>query len=544
MIRFDLCKLPQATRIYCDYVGRKQQAVSLFERDPFELDSYRSIADMLESRDYNRERVSALLLEMNSGWSADEAALVNCRRLALGDCVAVLTGQQVGLLGGPMLTALKALHAVRLAGELEERLARPVVPIFWLELEDHDLDEVSRLTVKNARHKLVELHLEAKHGAGKRAPVRDIVLGAEYDKLRRELAGLWPRTENSRAAWKILDGCYSAEDTFATGFAAFFARLMSRFGLVLADPSHEEFKRIAAPVFSAEISGPLTDLEAFTQQQDRLDGAGYHTQVETTPGNMQLFVYEGGEKHRLAVEGDECSLVGSDTRLSRGELKSLAEEKPEAFAPSVLLRPLVQDTLFPTAAYVAGPAEVAYFAQIRPLYEAMGIPMPAIMPRAGATLIGAAARRTLRDFDIDLAEGELFQEREELIKNVVAKHVPDATERLFTQARSGVAEAMSSLLGGLEASDEGFIKAAQSTARKIDYHMGKLERKYIKALERKNEAAVRRLERLANTLYPGGTLQERVFTVAQFTNLYGEAVFDTIAEAFEPLKPDHVFIEV
>ena len=544
MTRFDLRNLPQVSKIYTDYVGGKESAISLFERDPFDIDSYRTLAKLLEGRDYDRGRMSSLLLEMNTGWGADETALVNCRRLRQSDCLAVLTGQQVGLLGGPMLTALKALHAVRLAGELEARLARPVVPIFWLELEDHDQDEVSRLTVKNARHKLVELHLEAKPGAGRRVPVKDIVLGDDFDRLRRELAGIWPRTENSRTSWKIIDTCYSSEDTFATGFIAFFTRLMSRFGLVLADPSHPEFKRRAASVFAAEISGPLADSEAFARQRDRMEAAGYHSQAEAQRGNLQLFIYENGEKRRLAKDDDEFVLVSLNSRISKQELLSIAEEKPETLAPAVLLRPLVQDTLFPTAAYVAGPAEIAYLAQIKPVYEAMGIPMPAIMPRSGATLFGAASRRTVRDFSIDLAEGEIFQEKGELIKHVVAKHMPNHTERLFVHARTSVAEAMTNLLGGLDASDEGFVKAAQSTARKIDYHMSKLERKYVTVLERKNEVLVRRIDRLANTLYPGGTLQERVFPVAQFINLYGEAVLDTVAESFEPLKPDHVFVEV
>jgi len=544
MIRFDLCRLPGSSRLFCDYVRREPAAVSLFALDPFDPGSLKAQATALAGRDYHREQLAAVLEEQNRAWGADEAALENCRRLKSGNCLAVVTGQQVGLLGGPLFTAVKALHAVRLAGHIERELGQPVVPIFWLELEDHDLEEISRLTVKDAQHGLNTLvHTpEVNSGRVSRRPVKDILLGRDIERLKHDLAALWPKTEHSEELWRILDNCYSAVRSFAEGFALVHAHFLSRFGIVLADPSQPEFKRSAAHVFASDISEPLTAREDFTSHSEKIISTGYHIQVETKPEQLQLFLIEEGEKRRIAADGDRFRLVGAQERFGREKLISISKTEPERLVPAVLLRPLVQDTLFPTVAYVAGPAEVAYLAQTKPLYTALGVPMPLVMPRSGVTLIGSNAHRTVRTYGIDLPGGELFQDRDELVQHILEEHSQARFREHFRKARLEVADAITRLISGLDAVDEGFAKAAGSAGQKIDYQIDRLEKKYRQAVERKNRATVHRLIRLANTLYPQGVLQERAFPVAQFINLYGSAIFNIISDSIDPVNPAHSFI--
>jgi bacillithiol biosynthesis cysteine-adding enzyme BshC len=544
MKRFKLSELPGTTRLYCDYVRRGKPALSLFRHDPFDLAGAHAQAAAVSERDYGRERLAEILAEQNKRWGCDEAAGANCRRLRRSNCLAVVTGQQVGLLGGPLYTAVKALHAVRLAEYYESQLGQPVVPIFWMELEDHDLDEVSRITVKDGEHQLHQLQLSHEGiSQPSRKAVKEIRLGEDIERLLKELDGIWPRTDHSRTLTRMIRDSYSSSRTYAEAFAVLMSRLLSRFGLILADPSHPELKRRAAALFIKEIDGPLTGTEDYSRHLDSLSGAGYHVQVETRGENLQLFLIVDGAKQRLAATKDGFRLVGSDERLSREQLEKIVEHEPGRLVPAVLLRPLVQDSLFPTLAYVGGPAEIAYWAQLEPLYAAAGIPMPLVVPRAGATVTGSAARRIIQKFEIELEAGELFQEKESLVGHILSEHIPSHSKHIFRWARKEIHEALERLHNELEAEDEGFAQATAAVQSKVEYHLERLEGKHKRAMERKHEVVVRQIERLANTLFPGGMLQERAFPQAQFVNLYGTAVYDLIAESINPADPDHCFVE-
>jgi bacillithiol biosynthesis cysteine-adding enzyme BshC len=545
MIRFELNKIPGATRLFSDYVGRDTKAIDLFERDPRDLASARVQAEAISQREYERERLAEILEKQNSRWGCEEAATANCRRLRRPNCLAVVTGQQVGLFGGPLYTAVKALHAVGLAEYYEQQLGQPVVPIFWMELEDHDLDEVSRIVVKDEEHQLHHLQLNPSGvNQPSRKPVREIKLGEDVERIRKDLDGIWPRTEHTRALNRLLKESCSPDRTFSEAFAVFMSRLLSRFGLILADPSHPELKRRAAAVFSAEIDGPLTGMEDYVLHLKAIREAGYHVQVETRGENLQLFLTMDGEKQRLASARSGFRLVGAETRLSRDELQKILEGEPDKLVPAVLLRPLVQDTLFPTLAYIGGPAEIAYWAQLKPLYRSVGIPMPLVVPRAGATVTGSASRRFIQKFGIDVAGGELFQEKESLVGHVLSEHLPSHSKQIFRSAREEIQGTLERLQSELQAENEGFTRATEAVQQKVGYHLERLENKYGRAMERKHEDVVRQIERLSNTLYPGGMMQERAFPQAQFVNLYGTTVYDLIAEAINPTDPDHCFVEV
>ena len=539
-MHIELRELPGTPELFRDYAGGDPRALALYARDPSDAASLAAAAAAVGGRDYDRKRLADILVEQNEQWGADEAALANCRRLERDDCLAVVTGQQVGLLGGPLLVLFKALHAVRLAERCERELGRPVVPIFWLELEDHDLGEVNRLTVMDREHGLRTLSLDLEGGS--RRPVKDILLGPGIEGLLAELEGTWPRTEFSRDAFDLLRRCYAPDSSFADGFARLHAALLSRFGLVLADPSHPHLKRRAAALFAEEISRPSASRERFIQHEKEILAAGYGRQVETPAGALHLFLEVGGLKYRLAADGERRRLVGHDDSFDKGELLEIAEREPRRLVPAVLLRPLVQDTLFPTVAYVAGSSEVSYLAQARPLYEALGVPMPVVVPRAGGTLLGGPARRAAERYGLE--PEEMLEPAEALLKRVLAKHVAPGAGELFASVKRDVGEALARLTGELDAGEEGFAGAAEKAGRKIAYNLDKLEERYDAALRRQNEVIVRRIARLSNAVFPNGSLQERVFPVAQFLNGHGEGIADAVADAVDPLRPRHAFIPI
>lgn len=541
MRQIELSELPGVSDLFRDYTLGEQQALDLFLHDPYDPDSVRRQAESLSERDYDRQNLSEVLTGQNQTWGAEQQALDNCILLGDADCMAVVTGQQVGLPGGPMYTLIKALHTIRLAALYENELGLPVVPIFWLELEDHDIEEVSSLTVKDSEHRLTSLRLEAGEG-GTRRPVKDILLGPDIDRILNELAGLLPRTEYGEELFKQLRRCYTAEASFAEAFARLLTKWLSGLGLVLADPSHPHLKMQASNIFAGEIEEPGTSRQRYLDQLLRIAASGYSEQVTTRAGRLQLFLLVEGEKYRIAADEEDFALEGSNLKFDRGEILKIVEEEPQRLVPSVLLRPIVQDTLFPTLAYIGGPAEVSYFAQATPLYQEFGVDMPLIMPRSGVTLVGSASRRTLETYSIELTE--IFQSAEDLTRHVIAEHVPEQARLLFRQAKLEIAEAMARLKLELDPGEDGFAHATEAAAKKVRYHLDKLEDKYMRAVERKNEVLVSRLFRLSNTLFPGGSLQERVFSIAQVINTYGSGVINAILESIDPTNPTHLFIDM
>lgn len=532
--------IPGATRLYRDYLRGAADALNLFAHPPFSLDAVRALAGELEKRDYERADTAAVLVGQNRAWGAAPAALENCEKLQRRDCLAVVTGQQAGFLGGPLYTALKALHAVLLARAYEEVLARPVVPIFWLEIEDHDLDEISRLVIRDRDNGLHDLHLELPPAANR--PVNRIPIGDAAALAFARLADVWPKTEFSEALFTLLARSYAPDDTLPDGFARLLAALLSPHGLVLADPSHHLFKRRAAGVFATEIESSLSAAPAFISHQARIGELRYHTQVQASADRLNLFLLDGDTKYRVARAGDHFTTGDPAEIIAAEDLLAVAESEPERFIPSVLLRPLVQDTLFPTLAYIAGPGEVAYFAQLKPAYDQFGVPMPLIVPRAGATLLGGAARRSMNAYRIEAAE--MFQPAADLVRHIVAEHVPGDAGKLFDWTRSEIVASLDRLKTELEAGDGGFAQAVDAAREKVEYHLGKLQERYLKELERRNETLVRRIEALAALVFPQGKLQERSYTIAEFINQFGPGVIGRLMETIDPLAPYHAVVGI
>lgn len=540
-VSIELASLPGVSDLFRDYVYGKKSATDFFQNPPYSQDGFKQTAKAVSERDYHREALAAVLLEQNQGWDAGEAALENCKRLEIDSALAVVTGQQVGFLGGPLYSVIKALQAVRLAKSLEEKLKQPVVPIFWLELEDHDVDEVSRFTILDHERQLQPLRIEVEQRKPN-IPVNRLPISPSLDEILEQLGKSWLRTEFSDEIFKLLRRSYGVGATLADGFARLFASLLSPYGLVLADPSHRFFKARASDVFEREIAQPLSATEEFREQGKKLLAAHYHNQVIVAEEKLNLYLLDEEEKFRIISAGKHFMLNDPSDVIIREDLETVAESEPERLIPSVLLRPLVQDTLFPTLAYVAGAAEVAYFAQLKPAYRQFDIPMPMIVPRVGITLISGNARRSIEKYKVEVRE--LFQPAGMLIKHVLSEHVPAQSDLLFNWARQEIRETIDRLRTELDTGESSFAKAAETTAEKIDYHLGKMQDRYIKDLERKHEILVRKIEALSNTVFPDGKLQERVFTIAQFINQYGPKVLQIIYDAIEPLAPIHKLIEV
>jgi len=455
----------------------------------------------------------------------------------------VVTGQQVGLFGGPMFAVYKALSAVKLA---EEATAAGVdaVPIFWLATYDHDLAEVNHISLPGADGILRTLTTSSHAVPG--APVSQVRLGDEILPVVEEAATLLGDTEVTQ----YLRESYRAGETMGTAFARFCARLFGPWGVIVLDASDKELHRIAAPIYRSAIERAEELESALLARGHELESAGYFQQVKVTSSSVLVFTMRDGARtaiHRRTegVYNANEFVIGSNAgaeKLSSGELLERIATAPENFSPNVLLRPVVQDYLLPTLAYTGGAAEAAYFAQAGTVYETLLGRVTPIVPRFSATLVEPKVQRWLRQYEISVPDA--FEGAEALRQELASRTLPADLQAAFEHANNSVGEAFSGLKEALAKLDPTLVDASETGAAKVRYQLDRLRERATAAELRRSEVVNRHAEGLSAALYPENALQERGTGGAYFVARQGTELLKSIHDAMHTDCHDHQILEL
>lgn len=510
-------RMPGFPRLFASYAEDYPALARHFGGNWQSGDAVRGVAARIDMR--HRSAVAAVLEEQNAAWGGADASV-----LREPETLAVVTGQQLGLFGGPLYTVYKALTAIKLARHLTTELGRRVVPVFWLEGADHDLDEITGLVLPQAKdiaHVRYRGHALPPHGnlgsVGRLALTRDIV------RLREEIRGRLQPTEFSDEVLGRYCGGYREGASFMYAFARLLAALFSGSGLILANPEVPKLKRLVAPLFRRELADHATTAKLVEKTSEVLK-ADYHAQIRTRPTN--LFV--GGSLGREAISpnGRDFILRPSGDRVTGDDLGRKLAASPELFSPNVALRPLVQDSLLPTVAYVAGPGEVSYFAQLKPLYAWAGLPMPVIYPRASVTVLESGVQRVLDKYGLDVAGAG--EDLERLFQRLVLASTD--VEGAFAPAARGIEAVMHELRPGVESVDPTLGRSVEAARAGMLKELSRLRSRAIRAEKRKHQEMRAQLARAQRGLYPGGRLQERTLPTLYFLNKYGPAFLDRLRE--------------
>jgi bacillithiol synthase len=334
------------------------------------------------------------LMEQNKNFHCQQATMQNIELLAKPDSLAVVTGQQVGLFTGPLYTIYKALTTCKLAANLSRQLQHPVVPVFYLVTEDHDFDEVRWIGLWNQNHQYQKIRYTPAV-MPQRVPMSEIILDESIYSVLQVLQTWTPDSEFKNDLLEQVSNCYGPGCHFVSAFARLFSHLLQDLGVILLDASDPQLKQLARPILQKELA-EFTSVSAMMRTNEELLQNGYHTQLAVHPSRPHLFLLEHG-RHSLEKEGDRLRNMHSNVTYSIAELL----QQTERTSPKAALRPIVQDWLLPTIAYVGGPGEIAYFAQLKQVYADFGIPMPVVAPRAGFTLVEPKIQRHLDKFSLD-----------------------------------------------------------------------------------------------------------------------------------------------
>jgi bacillithiol biosynthesis cysteine-adding enzyme BshC len=527
----DLRQVPHQPKLFVEYLNHFER-VKAFYLLPPTVQAAKSSARKLDYPDERRDEVAAILREQNLALRCGAAALSNLHRLEKG-AVAVVSGQQVGLFGGPAYSFYKALTAVQIAEELT-RGGIPAVPVFWMATEDHDLEEVRHATWISAG-KLIRFALPVAPEAGR--PVGRIRLGAEVEPLAREAAELLENQGSNLLAQYLMES-YQASETYGSAFGKLFAQLFAQQGLILMDPLDPGLHRIGAPLYQHAVAERDVVNEKLLQRGKELDRAGFVAQVKVTSRSTLLF-YQSEGLRQVITAGNGKFQAGEKSWL-KDELAHLTHTKPEKVSPNALFRPVVQDYLLPTAAYIAGPAEISYFAQSEVAYRHLLGRMPVILPRAGFTLVEAKANKLLRRYD--LAVEDVWTGSQSLRHKMESKSVPKSLAKNFERDQRQFEKMLARLGKQIEKLDPTLKGTVERSRKRIEFHLEKLRRKAGRAQDQKSGLISAHEQYLESLLYPHKEPQERQLCLLPFLARWGAGGLSELQKLSSGKKIGHHFI--
>ena len=505
-MRISLRRCPPTSALFVDYL-ESWTRVQAFYAHPYSLDSIESFARTrppLESA--HRERLCAVLADQQSVFGAGQRGV---QKLAAG-AVAVMTGQQPVLFTGSTLSVFKAISAIKIAARLEEAGVK-AVPVFWVAAEDHDFQEIESTWVLNRNSELARIGVDL--SAGEPVPAGWLEFKDEVRAAVGECLESLPQSEFLPELKAILEDAYKPGVSPVVAFGKMMARLFANTELTFVNPLHDGLRSIAQPVMESAMGRNEALRSAVMARGKALSEAGYHEQVKVDQNFTGLFGFNGRSRQALRPAD-----------LANGV----------RWSPNVLLRPVFQDALFPTATYIGGPAEVAYFAQVAAVYEALDRPMPPVFPRISATLLEPRVARIVEKYALEMED--VFRGREHLRRKAVSATQDD---RAFERVTGAIDSELNSLRPLLSGVDETLAGALDTSRQKVLHQIESLRSKYVNAVARRNETIERHLDTICNSLFPEKKQQERILNIGSFIARYGLSVIPRLTDSLSLDTSEH-----
>jgi bacillithiol biosynthesis cysteine-adding enzyme BshC len=533
-------QIPQQSKLFLDYL-RDPLALRKFYPEAvkhhYDLPNRRE--RVLVNHTTDRDALCGALERINRAWGASTETLEHIQRLRESDCIAVVSGQQAGLFGGPLYTIYKALSAVKLADCLSQRGVK-AVPVFWIASEDHDFEEVATAQFINRDCALADTAISGEiHREG--LPVGRVTLDQSITASVETLLRSLPQSEFIDELRKFLSDSYQPQRTFSDAFARMMAYLTGARGLILLDPLDTDLKKLAAPVYSEAARRAPELAKAIVDRSRELEAAGYHAQVTPSENSFPLFLHdETGARQALTRNNEgkyQAKSAKQNDAYTAEELADWAQREPDRFSPNVTLRAVVQDYLLPTIAYYGGSAEIAYFAQTAEVYRILDRPATPILPRASLTFVEKHTWRSLERYGVRFQD--FFEGADLVAARVVTNYLGKETATAFEHTTETFSKELDDLQEQLRRVDPTLADALDKGRRKINYQIEGLRTRFNRAQVARDEAVHRQLAHAFDLLYPQKTLQERKVGVVSFIARHGHYFVDWVFDAIDLATKEH-----
>lgn len=512
--------IPANQNLFLDFIEEFDNVAKFYSKNFRDKDNYIKHFNRLAQQDRShRNKLTQIIKNQYAAKKASKETEANIAQLDSSKTIAVITGQQLGLFGGPLYTIYKTITAIKFCKKLKEDYPEfNFVPIFWLEGDDHDYDEVRTISVLNNENILTDIsYNDGLDEETNRGSIGKLKFNENINLVFDELQKTLRETEFKASLIDFLKTIYSPGNTFLESFSELLFNLFDQHGLIIFNPIDDEVKKLLTPIFRKAITDFQYHSTALVERSAELEEV-YHAQVKVKAIN--LFYLD--EKERLLIEPTETGelrLKGKRKKFSFEEILNQIENTPEKFSPNVLLRPICQDFLFSTGFYIAGPGEISYFAQVNPLYEFFSIEEPYIYPRASATIVEQGVNQVLTKHNLSILE--IFVDEKELIDKIVRASSEMNIEQLFSSANENINNVFKDVSEKIILIDKTLGDLSEKSLQRIQQTFDYLKQKATEAEKRKYETSIRQLSKVQNILYPKNNLQEREINFIYFVNKYG-----------------------
>ncbi|MCC3357574.1 bacillithiol biosynthesis cysteine-adding enzyme BshC [Bacillus sp. REN16] len=524
--------LPSSNRLVNDYLSSKMKIEKFFDYDIQSPLVYEVRKKDLQKRHFEREKLVDHLLSFNKRLNYHTQTIDNINKLLDPRSVVVIGGQQAGVLTGPLYTIHKIVSIIKLAKEQEEKLNVPVIPVFWIAGEDHDFAEINHLYV-NLQNGIRKRALPQYHNRKMMVSSIEIEQNGLMEWIK-EVFETYGETNYTNGLLELLNEYVQRSNTYVEFFIQIINELFGETGLVLVDSGSKEIRTLQSQYLRKMIEKNRDIHDSLLLQQEVLSTYQYPKTIEMNESSANLFFTQNNERILLEynVEHDIFSGKNNECILCGDELLEIAEKQPELLSNNVITRPVMQEFLFPTLAFISGPGEVSYWAELKQVFAVMGIKMPPVVPRLMMTIVERAIDSNIDEIGLTIQavlNGELSKARETWLEKQTADvdgmilEAKKEVERIHKKVRKV----------GLEV-DPGLADLLLKNAEIIQHQFEFLKNTFNRSILKRNEIELNRFNRIEKSLLPLGSPQERLWNVFYFLNKYGDDfIKDLLALPFE-----------
>jgi bacillithiol synthase len=531
-----LNNVPGVSQLTQNYQNNFEKVSSFFAGNYTQWENYFKKAKDIHNVDRPfRDEFADILHSQNKQFLAGEKTFENIEKLRDAKTLVVATGQQVGLFSGPLYTIYKALTTIKLAQQLSLKLSINVVPVFYIVSEDHDFAEVQWVGLidkTNNYKKIVYEHPQKED----RVPVADIELLNQISDLLLEIKDTLAQTEFSESIFNLINDCYSPGTKFHVAFSLWFQKLFKKHGIIIFDSSDSRAKEFVNFVFERELREQIT-FSAMEKTNQELLKKGYHIQIPVIQNRPALFILKDG-RHSLLGDGENYKDMNSGKEYSVEDLFN----SPQSLSPKAPLRTIVEDVLFPTIAYVGGPGEINYWAQLKGVYQQFDLHMPIVFPRAGFTLVEPKIKRLLQKFNINVET--FLQDKDKVLEELGKKLLPKEIAGLFLEMEQSILDQFIPMEKVVNTVDPTLKNVHSKALQNIKNQLYMLQQKTLKAVQNKEKIVGEQIKTLSENLLPENIMQERKLNVLNFLTKYDFALLDRLYDEIDIENPGHKILEL
>lgn len=537
-MKLEQISLPVSNALLADYWS-EQASIHSFFSYKFNEQSFEERAHYLKQKTYDREQLSEVIRSYMKRYGMSPQVELHLKQLQEG-ALAVVGGQQAGVLTGPLYSVYKAITVILLAKEQQQKLNTPVVPLFWIAGEDHDLEEINHTYTITA-------NTVKKRGYSERSNRKTMASTTMLNKVSmkqfvQNVFKDFGETEHTDSLLQNVLQHVEANETFSQFFTALMNDLFAEFGLLMIDAAYEPFRQYESDFFEILIQHNEEISEVVVQQEQALSGAGYGTPIGAELTNANLFFVKEGERFLLERKGDFYTNVLGHIKLTKEELLQIAKEAPEQLSNNVVTRPLMQEMTIPVLAFVGGPGELAYWATLKRAFETIDLQMPIFAPRLNISIVSRQVQSLLNARGLtaqDAIANRIEQVKTEFIDSIQDEQAIQQVH-LMNEMLQQQYDVLNTHLqqAGLKI-DKTIKRNKLYHERQFNYLQSTIQQQVLL----KHDTIISQFNLIAAELAPNGSFQERTFNPYQYLNRVGESLIRDLIKLPFSISPTHYIVK-